>query len=276
MYSGTTLTPYSGKILGAHQKLDRVARKRLRDLLGAYDHVFPSTRAILKFEGKNGPDGIKRKSPAQDEPWHYLDPFNTKDTTLEKLIGDHHKSLISALKAKEATKAAFEAAWLAHALVDGLTPAHHFPYEAELKKLRSGKGLESRDTIMRKLIMPGESPTKQVANNWKMWGPKGLMSTHGSFELGVSMAIAPLRFTKAAPDEATFIELDEKGLIPIFRRSVRDIAGLDLYTEYYKTGWTPHLAQLVRAELAPTIIKMVCIAWYDACEQAHPYIREQA
>jgi hypothetical protein len=73
-------------------------------------------RRFLHFEGKNGPDAIKRKSPAQDEPWHYYSPFDEQDSQLIDLIKSHYKQLVVELKAKNKEKSAFEAAWLAHAL----------------------------------------------------------------------------------------------------------------------------------------------------------------
>ena len=128
MYSGTTLTKFSGRVFGAHQNIDRVARRHLAKLLPD-NSAFPSIRQILHFEGINGPDGIKRKSPAVDEPWHYYNPFDRADTKLIELIQSHYANLVAALKANNQERAGFEAAWLAHAIVDGLTPAHHYPYE---------------------------------------------------------------------------------------------------------------------------------------------------
>ncbi len=64
MYSGTTLTRFSGRVIGTHQKVDRVARKQLATLV-KNRNIFPSATKILVFEGKNGPDAIKRKSPAK-------------------------------------------------------------------------------------------------------------------------------------------------------------------------------------------------------------------
>ncbi|HVI69628.1 MAG TPA: hypothetical protein VM581_04170, partial [Magnetospirillaceae bacterium] len=192
MYSGTTLRNASGKIIGAHQKLDRVARRALETL--APDSGFPAIRDILHFEGKNGPDGIKSKSPARDEPWHYYDPMDPKDRQLIQLIERHSKNLTAALKRKDMEKAAFEAAWLAHALVDGLTPAHHFPLEEKLEELR-GQGLETRTSIKDKLIVRSEGDTARTmfAKNWEFWGAKGVMTTHGLYEWGVATTIAPLR-----------------------------------------------------------------------------------
>jgi hypothetical protein len=50
--------------MGAHQKIDRTARNLLEHLAPACP--FPRTKTILHFEGNNGPDAIKRKSPAKD------------------------------------------------------------------------------------------------------------------------------------------------------------------------------------------------------------------
>lgn len=267
MYSGTTLTPVSGRILGAHQKFDRVARRHLGVLLGEQD-AFPTIREILRFEGRNGPDAIKRKSPAQNEPWHYTNPFDDDDGDLHMIIQDHYDELVKALKKKDTTKAAFEASWLAHAIVDGLTPAHHYPYEKELQKLRGDKGLETRDTIMRKLILPGAKPGQQVKNNWKMWGPKGLMSTHGMFEMGVATIVAPLRFRKALPDSNVLQSCKNSSVVEVFHRAAKEIAAMDLYMHYYKTGWTPKLARRIRRNLAPLIIQVITLAWYSAVMEA--------
>src|SRR5688500_18883533 len=98
MYSGLTLTKASGRILGAHQKIDRVARNHLDQLIRD-SSVFPKSRRILHFEGKKGPDAIKRKSPAKDEPWHYFNPFDDADNQLIELIQQHYKHLVQQLKA---------------------------------------------------------------------------------------------------------------------------------------------------------------------------------
>lgn len=267
MYSGTTLTKASGRILGAHQKFDRVASRHMTKLLNAGD-FFPAGREILRFEGKNGPDGIKRKSPAQNEPWHYLNPFDDNDGQLTVIIADHHKALIAALKEKNETRAAFEAAWLAHAIVDGLTPAHHFPYEEELTKLRGGKGIETRTTIMRKVVMPGAGPADMLRNNWKMWGPKGLLSTHGMFEFGVAAIIKPMSLQKALPTDDQKEKISKVGVVEYFRGVAREVAALDLYSHYYASGWTPRLAKQIRMQLAPMIVQMISLAWYSAAQEA--------
>src|SRR5690606_10212914 len=135
MYSGTTLRNKSGRVMGVHQRIDRLARRGLMTLLPKRSY-FPTAREILHFEGLNGPDGIKRKSPGQDEPWHYLDPADLEDNGLRTMIADHMYNLTVALTNDNRQRAAFEAAWLAHAITDGLTPAHHYPLEEKLEELR--------------------------------------------------------------------------------------------------------------------------------------------
>lgn len=268
MYSGTTLTRYSGRVIGGHQKIDRVARKHLGKLIPA-NVSFPPSRQILYFEGKNGPDAIKRKSPAKDELWHYFDPFDDNDTQIFEIIEDHFDQLVVELKNNNTERVAFEAAWLAHAIVDGLTPAHHYPYEEELTQLRGGEGIETRTTIKQKLIMPGLTKREIMANNWKMWGPKGLMSTHALFEMGVAGIIAPLTFSDSVPKKSEIKLVQEIGVVKYFKRTAREIAVLDMYHRYHAKGWTPKLVYEVRHKLGPLIIGCVTLAWYAALVEAN-------
>ncbi len=55
MYSGSTFNAYSGVLLGAHQRIDRMARATTYQLAANCD--FPGIREILRFEGNDGPDG---------------------------------------------------------------------------------------------------------------------------------------------------------------------------------------------------------------------------
>jgi len=263
MYSGTTLTKFSGRILGAHQKIDRVSRQQLSQILPQRDN-FPTTKQILHFEGKNGPDAIKRKSPAHDEPWHYYSPFDSKDAPILVLICDHYNSLINCLKHNDQEKAAFEAAWLAHALVDGLTPAHHYPYEERLIELREGSGINTRTSFREKVIMHGKTRREKLSNNWKMWGARGLLTTHWWFEFGVSTIILPLHFKDAMPTDADVEKIRSIGVIEWFKQAAQDIATLKIYDKYYRRGWTTQLAQQIRQQLAPIIVKTVTLTWYMA------------
>ncbi len=267
MYSGTTLRNASGKIIGAHQKLDRVARRALEAQLP--DTNFPRIRDILHFEGKNGPDGIKSKSPARDEPWHYYDPTDPKDRQLVDMIERHSKNLTTALKTGHAEKAAFEAAWLAHALVDGLTPAHHFPLQEKLEELR-GAGLETRTSIKDKLIVRGEGDTARdmFAKNWEFWGAKGVMTTHGLYEWGVATTIAPLRLKAGYPTKAECRAIMRTGIVAVFKKAAKDIYDLKFYDRFMQKGWTNKMARETREVLAPLLVKVIALAWYESLAKA--------
>lgn len=266
MYSGTTLRPLTGRMIGAHQKIDRLARASLRDVLRR-DGSFPSTKLILHFEGVNGPDAIKRKSPAKDEPWHYYSPFDELDTHLLDIIGGHYDKLVEALESGDEVRAAFEAAWLAHAVVDGLTPAHHYPYEEKLAEIR-GEGNETRTTLKQKIIMPGQTARERLSNNWKMWGPKGLLTSHGFFEFGVAFMLMPLASRRIMLTKDDIAELNQHGALGLFRLRAKEIAALDAYEAYVKHGWTPQLARQVRVRIIPAIVKTVALTWYAAAIDA--------
>jgi hypothetical protein len=266
MYSGSTLTNISGNVLGAHQKLNRSARKSLSPLLTEETH-FPSIKLLLHFEGKNGPDGIKSKSTGRDEPWHFFDPFDPDDGHLIEVIEDHFTNLVTELKKRNEVRSAFEASWLAHAIVDGLTPAHHYPFEEELEKLR-GEAKESRNTIFKKIIIPGNNKRELVIKNWQMWGAKGLFTTHALFEWGAAMIMAPMTHTIGAPTRYDIKKVQQIGLSEYFKRIAREVALLDMYEQFYKTGWTPKLAKTVRTELAPRMATTITVAWYMAAHEA--------
>ena len=266
MYSGTTLTKASGRLLGAHQKIDRVACRHLRKL--GPGQAFPSKRLILHFEGGKGPDAIKRKSPAKDEPWHYFQPADEKDVQLLDLIEDHYNNLVAALKANDDVRAAFEAAWVAHAIVDGLTPAHQYPYEAKLVELRSGQGIETRTTIKEKLFVPGATKQALLHNNWKLYGPGGLFTSHSVFEMGVATLLLPLRLRAARPTPKDLKRFSKYGLRDWFRLTAKEVAALGIYERFLKWGWTMRLAYQVQRRLAPHIAKAVTIVWYNAAKEA--------
>lgn len=267
MYSGTTLRTSSGNVMGAHQRIDRIAKRHLNHVMPRRAY-FPTIRQILKFEGRDGPDGIKRKSPARDEPWHYIDPTDPNDTNLLDLIDDHMVNLERALLKHDETRAAFEAAWLAHAIVDGLTPAHHYPLEAKLEELRGGEGLETRNSLKSKILLPGTTKRMLIKNNWEFWGAKGVMTTHGFFEWGFATTIASLKLDSARPTKNELIRVKQEGIRPIFLENMRHIHALKMYETFQKKGWTRPLARMTRQDLAPTIVRTVTLAWYAASLKA--------
>ncbi len=267
MYSGLTLTRYSGRLFGGHQQIDRVARRHLAQLLSPQT-TFPGVRSVLHFEGKNGPDGIKRKSPSKDEPWHFFEPLEGDTTAFMKLLSMHYLNLVKELKNKNKERSAFEAAWLAHAIVDGLTPAHHYPYEEEISKLRGGAHKDDRTTVMEKLIFKGDTKYKTMKNTLKAYGPRGLYMSHGLFELGFGIIIKPLRFPDARPSANHVAYAYDLGYEEYFLRQARKIARLNIFNTYIEGGWTGKLSRQVREELAPIIVRTVTVIWYMAAQEA--------
>lgn len=266
MYAGTTFQSRSGNVIGVHQKIDRVARRNLKHLPGN-DLFFPSIREILHFEGNNGPDGIKRKSPSSDEPWHFVDPHDTNDRLIVTMITDHYYNLVKALKEGNSERASFEAAWMSHSIVDGLTPAHHYRLSEHIERLW-GKPKEQRLSIIDKNLIRGHGARGNIARNWEYWGAKGIFMTHVLFEFGVATSIGNTRFPTSLPTLEWLREADQEGLVQVFEDALQEVAALDMYHEYWKTGWTPKLARKTRLSLVPIIIRTVTYAWYTALQES--------
>lgn len=251
-------------MMGAHQKIDRVARRNLRSIAPRVN--FPDIKSILHFEGRNGPDGVKSKSPGVDEPWHYIDPTNPEDTAIYNLASDHIENLATALLERNHSRASFEAAWLAHTIVDGLTPAHHYPLADKIEELW-GKPHYERATISEKNIIRGATRRDSLRKNWQYWGAKGVFTTHFMFEFGFATTISSLRFAGLAPSMTDKKRIENGEFKALFTEAVHEVYAHHLYEDYYKKGWTARLARESREFLAPKIINLVTLSWYAAvCE----------
>lgn len=256
----------TGRVVGAHQKIDRVARRHLTTLVDER-LAFPTTREILHFEGYNGPDGVKMKSPGRDEPWHFIDPEQPSEQFLAYLR-EHSANLTDSLVRGDHVRAAFEASWLAHVVVDGLTPAHHEPLEAERERIR-GVDADKIQSVREKLVMPGRGSAKQfVVSNWQYWGAGGVMTTHMMFEAGVATTMKPLNFETARPDKAEIERVLTLGFEKVYLEMLARIAELEMYADFKKSGWTQRMARLTKDTLVPTIIQAVVLAWYAAYHAA--------
>lgn len=262
MYAGTTFRHHSGNVIGVHQRIDRVARRHVSKHLPE-SAFFPSIKSILHFEGKNGPDGIKSKSPSIDEPWHFINPKAGKDDPLVLAVNDHIQNLATALRKEDEVRAAFEAAWLAHAIVDGLTPAHHFPLAEKIEELW-GKPHHERSSKRDKIIITAESKRAMISKNWQYWGSSGIFNLHWLFEFGVASAITTARFTDIGIKDADLLRVSKEGYSDLFLESVKAVDALQMYEDFERTGWSAKLGNTTRRRLAPLIMKNVCLAWYSA------------
>lgn len=264
MYSGTTFRHHSGNLVGVHQRIDRVAKKQLVHHIGRHS-FFPTIKTILHFEGKNGPDGIKSKSPSVDEPWHFISPEAASDDPLVTVIEDHLYNLTVALRKKDEIRAGFEAAWLSHAIVDGLTPAHHVPLAEKIEELW-GKAHHERNSTRDKIIIKGNGRRDSIAKNWEYWGTKGVFSAHLFYELGIASSLTVASYNDIGIKDEDLERMKNEGYIPYFLESIKEIDAMNTYQEFVKTGWSVHLGSVTRKKLIPLIMKNVCLAWYAAHE----------
>lgn len=248
-----------------HQGIDKLAYRIVAKKVEA--NTLPSFREVVHFEGKNGPDGIKRKSPSVDEPWHYVDPSKTTDTALYDLIADHHANLVAAIRAQDTQRTAFEMAWLAHAIVDGLTPAHHYPLGDTIEKLW-GKPKEQRLTVLQKNLIIGSGKRDSLGKNWQYWGAKGVFVTHVLFELGIASSMTTHRFSSTKPDDMACKKVASDGFVAFYQDIVQTVYDLDMYQEFWRRGWTTKLARQTRQILIPHIIIAVSLAWSSAFDEA--------
>jgi len=261
MYSGTTFRKGSGRIVGVHQKIDRSSRRHLANHIPK-SIEFPIIKDILHFEGTNGPDALKHMG-TPEEPWHFIDPTKPDDLELVGTINDHIFNLAEALRINNYARASFESAWLAHAIVDGLTPAHHYPLGDKIEELW-GKPRSERSSIKDKNIIRGSSRRDTLSKNWEYWGAGGVFTAHIMFEWGVASVITTERFKDAGPSSEDIVRLENDGFEKIFLQSVQKVYNLKMYDEFCKKGWSRHLGFETRKVLVPEIIRCVTLAWYQA------------
>lgn len=266
MYSGTTFRHKSGNIIGVHQRINRIAKRHLRHKIGNKP-FFPSIKTILHFEGKNGPDGIKSKSPSIDEPWHFISPDADLSDPLIQTIEDHIHNLAAALKAGDEERAAFEAAWASHAIVDGLTPAHQYPLAEKIAELW-GKPHHERSSKRDKIIIRGTGKRDMVAKNWKYWGASGVFNQHWLFEFGVASSMTISKFSDIGLTESDFKRVVKEGYGTLYLEAVREVNALQMYEAFAIEGWSVKLGNMSRGKLVPIICKLVVLSWYAAVMEA--------
>lgn len=264
MYSGFITSRHTANWLGAHQKFNRIAYQQLVPYVQMAK--FPPLDKIQHFEGYNGPDGIKVKSiHRHEEPSHFYHPPSQTGPLLDH-VENHYQSLVEALSQENIIRAAFEAAWLAHTVTDGLTPAHHIAYEKELHEMyRTGNHTFKKPR--NKVIMQGETKRQVLRHNWQMWGGNGLLSMHIHFELGVAAAVIAGNI-KGDVSPTKLKVARKQGAIDFFKAEAKEIHRLQLYEEFSKKSWTAELARTVRRQLVPSIIQAIAIEWILAAAEA--------
>lgn len=265
---------HSGKLIGVHQKLDKAARQLLTQQYGRDALSFPSIQKILYFEGTRGPDGLKAKSPGVDEPEHFIQPDHD-DGVLIGYILDHQYNLTEALIKNNHERAAFEAAWMAHAITDGLTPAHHYPFREVVDELMTDKEYKRIFGREVKGIMRGDNIAQAVRNNWLYWGAGGVMTKHIAFEYGVAYIIAPIGLKRMLPKDVKRDDFHNIDLKAEFYKSLEKIHAFKMYDAFNQFGWTAKLTLEVREVLIPEIVRAITLGWASSLEQANRVKLEQ-
>lgn len=272
MYSRATPFQKADKIAGTHQKIDRAARLVLREIISKNQKLskihFPKIDEILVFEGNGGPDGIKTKSPGKDEPWHFVEPYGDL-TPIRNYVENHLFNLSKALVNENYVRASFEAGWMAHAITDALTPAHQYPMTDKIIEI-SGKKPEERDKLIKKMFLSGENWRERILNNWEYIGPKGVMSSHMFYEMGVATMITSFSARKLSKmPEKDEIQLVLNGdFMTLFEEKIKWVADQKYYETYLKKGWTTALARDTKQELLPEISKIVALGWLEGIRRA--------
>lgn len=268
MFSTTAIvknSKFSGRIVGTHQQLDRAARRILTRYLprGQY---FPTAREITYFEGMRGPDGLKRKSPDLDDPSHMLDD---PEQQLVGQISNHYYNLVQALRRQNRERAAFEAAWLAHKVADGLTPAHHYPLSSAKAELMTNKEFIKIFGEPIKGIMHGHNALETARNNWLYWGAGGVMTKHVAYEYGVAVLAAALP-QKALLPQVTQADF-QSARVPkaIFYDSLQVVQARKMYDRFLADGWTTDLAYDTKNLLLPEVVKAIALIWHAAAVEAY-------
>ena len=254
MYSGFITHHKTVARLGVHQRLDRAAAKMIRPYIP--NGTLPPIKQILKFEGINGPDGLKVKSP-ENNPSHVYEA-HLHNESMEPIV-QHYEGLVKALRERDRVRAAFDAAWLAHYVCDGLTPAHHYPL-GEMKR-------EAAEAVEQAAIEDKSHIAALVRRQWKLWGAKGHYSTHFNFEMGLAFSLLGTQL-KAVFLPAHLKRARKLGLVKYFKGEVNAVIKLDLYNSFYRQGWTTRIVRAIKKSLMPHIIEVIGVIWMLAIEEA--------
>ena len=131
-------------------------------------------------------------------------------------------------------------------LTDSLTPAHHMSHKYLLEEYENNK----------------------YRKRWKVYGHKGLLSSHVAFEAGISSAII---FTpvKVKFDDELLKSIKKDGIKQVVMNESLAISKHKMYEQFLKKGWNAKLAKSVKATVVKRIPQLVAAAWLAAYQEAY-------
>ncbi len=276
MYAGFITTKRVVKRAGIHQRFDMAAFRMIEPYIPDTPDSFPGIKDILYFEGYRGPDGLNTKiglkpkgikPKDESNPNHEYDPV-TDTGEIPGRIASHYAALVQKLQENDTIRAGFEAAWLAHFIGDGLTPAHHWPLEEKIAAAAEKASGDVKNGDVSKF-------TAFIQKNWAIWGAKGHMTTHMNFELGIAFALLlfPIR---PEFDPAELTRASNLGPVEYFKSEARAVAALNLYDRFYQHGWTADIATTVKNRLAPQAARTIGTIWLLALLESGRQLAIQA
>lgn len=265
MYSRTIPLSTKTEKIATHQRLIRAARRAITPHVKS-GIIFPPAKQIIHFEGKNGPDGLASKHSIDDQPHDFINPNDPKDRALIAEVKDHIHNLHAALKKNNPVRANFEAAWLSHIVIDGLTPAHHQPFKEQLKQIdpRDAHEIDSR---LKRIFYSGDSTLDSFINNWKRLGPRGIGTNHMMFEAGIELLVMPMsprHLAKVQISSSDIKKIKAGKFTDIYLSTIKKIDARHMFERYEQSSWTTDLAADVREILIPATVRMVALAWLAA------------
>lgn len=158
---------------------------------------------------------------------------------------------------------------MAHAITDALTPAHQYPMTDKIIEI-SGKKPEERDKIIKKMFLSGKNWRERLLNNWEYIGPKGVMSSHMLYEMGVATMITSIAAKKITndPTEEEISRVLNGNFMEVFEEKIKWVADQKYYETYLEKGWTTSLARNTKSILLPEISKIVALGWFEGIRRA--------
>ncbi len=153
---------------------------------------------------------------------------------------------------------------MAHAIADGLTPAHHYPYSEVVDELMLDMDYKKIFGVEIKGIMRGHNLLEATRNNWIYWGAGGVMTKHIAFEYGIAYAVAASKQKELLPKIEGKLDVSKIDIKKEFYKSLERVNQLDMYGRFLKDGWTTQLAFDVKQVLVPEVVRAITMAWLSS------------
>lgn len=157
---------------------------------------------------------------------------------------------------------------MAHAITDGLTPAHHYPFREERDELVGDADYVKVFGVKLKGVSKGDTFAETMRKNWLYLGAGGLMTKHIAFEYGVAYIITPARLVSLQPKDFKRSDAENADFEKAFYAGLERVVALDMYQRFLDKGWTTDLAIDTREVLIPEIVRAITLGWASAVNQA--------